>query len=761
MKHHRTSSKIIQLLLLSIFPLYLSAQPADYQWTTPSQNSSQSMPCGGGNIGMNVWVEPQGDILFYVCRSGSFDENNTILKQGRFRIKLTPALNTTAHFAQTLRLNDGNIIITDGTKTINIWTDVNKPVIHLQIDAPQKIKAEATYENWRITDKLLTDRERFQTSYKWSAPKGTVTHCDTIIPTPQSITFLHHNADYTIFDATVTQQNMQSVKSQMYNPLKNLTFGGRMTGNGFILDSTYTGTYADTPYTAWRYKSTSPARHHNLQITLATQQGTISDWQKLLSATETQIKPAKDAKLTQAWWHQFWQRSYIESDGDSQQLTRNYTLFRYILGCNALSPWPTKFNGGLMTFDPQYVDSNNHNTPDFRNWGGGVHTMQNQRLVYWPMLKSGDYDAIKSQFEFYSRICKNAELRSKVYWNHSGAAFTEQMENYGLPNYDEYGKKRPEGFDPGLQYNAWLEYTWDTALEFCQMILESESYANQDITAYIPMIQSTLDFFDEHYRYLARQRGIKELDDDGKIIIYPGSGAETFKMAYNPTSTVAGLKTVTKSLISYLESHPEDSTLLKKNIAFIKVIPDISFRQIDSLRILSPAVTWARVNNTEPTELYPVFPWRIYGVGKPDLKIAQDTYNHDPFALKFRSHVGWKQDNIWAADLGLTDEAVRLARLKLSDGPYRFPAFWGPGFDWSPDHNWGGSGMIGLQDMLLQEAEGKIILFPAWPKSWNVRFKLHATGNTTVEATLKDGKVTEIKVLPKSRAQDIVVSNMN
>ena len=67
--------------------------------------------------------------------------------------------------------------------------------------------------------------------------------------------------------------------------------------------------------------------------------------------------------------------------------------------------------------------------------------------------------------------------------------------------------------------------------------------------------------------------------------------------------------------------------------------------------------------------------------------------------------------------------------------------------------------MIGMQDMLLQEANGKMILFPAWPKTWDVHFKLHASDNTTVEATLKDGKVVKINVLPKSRAHDIVISN--
>ena len=44
-------------------------------WTTQSQNSSEAMPCGGGDIGMNVWVE-NGDLLIYLARSGSFNEDN-------------------------------------------------------------------------------------------------------------------------------------------------------------------------------------------------------------------------------------------------------------------------------------------------------------------------------------------------------------------------------------------------------------------------------------------------------------------------------------------------------------------------------------------------------------------------------------------------------------------------------------------------------------------------------------------------------------
>ena len=92
--------------------------------------------------------------------------------------------------------------------------------------------------------------------------------------------------------------------------------------------------------------------------------------------------------------------------------------------------------------------------------------------------------------------------------------------------------------------------------------------------------------------------------------------------------------------------------------------------------------------------------------------------------------------------MGLTDEARRLNAEKLADGPYRFPAFWDPGFDWAPDLNRGGSGMIGLQEMLLQEQpDGELMLFPAWPKEWNVRFRLRATNGRVVEAEMREGRV--------------------
>jgi hypothetical protein len=106
--------------------------------------------------------------------------------------------------------------------------------------------------------------------------------------------------------------------------------------------------------------------------------------------------------------------------------------------------------------------------------------------------------------------------------------------------------------------------------------------------------------------------------------------------------------------------------------------------------------------------------------------------------------------------MGMTDKAKLYTLRKPGDSPRRFSTFWGPGNDWVPDHNWGGSGMIGLQEMLMQTIGDKILLFPAWPVEWDVDFKLHAPQNTTVEVSYRKGKIERLEVLPKSREKDVV-----
>ncbi len=735
-------------------------------WKTQSINASESMPLGGGDIGLNVWVE-KGALYFYFSKSGCFDEHNTLLKLGRIKLEFSPNPFKDNHgFHQELVLEDGYIKISQNNTEVKLWVDVFNPVIHVEIESKSSLKMAASYESWRYKNREVIGKENNANSYKWAPQGPVITYQDSISFENNGIKFYHKNRTQTVFDVAVKQQKLEAVKSQLMNPLKDLTFGGFMTGKHMKPEDNYYGVYQNTDFKGYRLVSEKSSKKHHLKIVLNTlQSAQIDEWNAgLRNELEVDaLREKRQEKQTQLWWSQFWKRSFVftqtlqpKAKDSVFQMGQNYQLFRYMLGCNAYGKHPTKFNGGLFTYDPVFTNTDFNFTPDFRNWGGGTMTQQNQRLVYYPMLKSGDFDMMDAQLDYYVTLLKNAELRSEVYWQHKGAAFTEQLENYGLPNPAEYGWNRPEEYDPGMQYNAWLEYQWDTVLEFCNMMIEQKAYAGRNIKKYIPFIVSCLRFFDEHYQYLAKKRGHKTLDANGHLVLYPGSAVETYKMANNANSTIAALRVITTKLIAF-----ESESLSDEDLTYVQDfqarIPPLNFREINHQKVLSPAKSWERINNTEAAQLYPVFPWGLYGIGKPDLVVAQNTYFLDKDLLKFRSHIGWKQDNIFAARLGLTNEAAEYTLRKMANADRRFPAFWGPGFDWVPDHNWGGSGMIGMQEMLLQEANGKIYLFPAWPKEWNVHFKLHASNNTTIEVTLENEIITYLNVLPEERKNDIIV----
>jgi hypothetical protein len=50
-----------------------------------------------------------------------------------------------------------------------------------------------------------------------------------------------------------------------------------------------------------------------------------------------------------------------------------------------------------------------------------------------------------------------------------------------------------------------------------------------------------------------------------------------------------------------------------------------------------------------------------------------------------------------------------------------------------------------------------IRLLGAWPETWDVRFKLYAPHNTTVEGTVLEGKMEKLAVWPETRKSDVII----
>ncbi len=756
-------------------------------WETPSANAGESMPCGGHDIGLNVWVERDpttgdGDLLFYIDRAGSFDENNQMLKLGRVRIRMTPNPFTAEQpFRQKLKLRDGYVEISGGHGVcIAVWVEVDHPLIHVEVTSDTPLSLEARYESWRLTEREIP-YERRHPCASWVAYPGTVTTPPDVVEFIEhddgdSVLFYHRNQnDHLLIDHLIAQQGLESVHDQIPDTQRDRTFGGLMQGPGLVAAGTCEGRYLNTPHRSWLLRSESPQRSHRVDIALHTAQSTtLEEWHYALDQRVLFVAGALDQArtTTRAWWAAFWERSYLVPNPSTPdpsdpvwQIGRNYQLFRYMLGCNRNGEYPTKFNGGLFTYDPGLVrDDLMDESADFRLWGGGSHTAQNQRLVYWPMLKSGDFDLMPPQFEYYRRALPGAEARSQVYWGHGGCSFTEQLENFGLPlgwswgwpgTTDRY-HTRPPHFDPTEQIAPWLRYLYVSQLEFALLILKYNQYGGLDISRYLPFIESAIRFFDEHYQWQHTLNALRPLDANGHLVFYPSTALETYKDALNPADLVAGLKGTVEALLEIAADLLNDEAQAYYR-GLLTRIPSLPYQEIQGKQTIAPAVSWTDIINVELPQLYPVFPYEQYDLSKADLQVAIDTWQLGDYSEGQLSHVSWHQQAIFCARMGLTEDAKRYTLLKLTDSGRRFPAFWGPGHDWVPDHNWGGSGMVGLQEMLMQCYGRRILLLGAWPADWDVDFKLHAPYNTVVEGRYAGGKLVELTVTPTERAADVTI----
>jgi hypothetical protein len=739
-------------------PAWLDAY--NVTWTEPGTKALHSMPCGGGNIALNVWTTKES-LLFYIASPDSWD-GRTQVKMGRVRLTLSPNPFAGSDFRQEQRLADNSILVSgkaeDGT-TVNlrVWVDAFQPVVHVEGESSKPVTATAAIEMIGGAEGRF-DKDAALWRFRIDGPS------------PQRRELIEKNHATAIADAVP-------------DPMANYTWGGRLSGTGFIADAAGEAENEGQRSKAWSLRTKGPTTRIALRAVMRiAQDPTVAAWEKAVAQLEARTRDtaAADRERTTAWWNEFWNRSHIvinhgkDATDPAWETGRNYQLFRAMLAANRSGKMPTLFNGG-----PFLMEAN----PNERQWVHAGFTAQNQRLVHWPMLKAGDADLLKVGLDFYKERHPLAIAWAKHFWNIRGAVFTEDIDLFGLPVYttkDGSGHTDPE----------CLRYHYVSGMEFALMMLQSGSYFGTDVRPYVPVADGMLRFFDQYYRKQHKQKSGQELDANGHLVIYPGNAAESHAGTTNDAPSIAGLTALTETLLGLPESAttPGQRAFWK---SFRKQLPSVPVHDWKGKRQIAPAAAWEKQRpdfNMELPHLYPVFPFRLYGVGLPDLDVARNAFHlGDTCAVKQKNHFCWYQAGIFAAGLGLTDTARDYALAKFlhprmgdpvegkdwerqkNMSPWelrwtrkdweipRYPAFWDSMiFCGRPDMDHGGAAMVQLQEMLLQTPGDKLHLFPAWPAEWDVDFKLHAPQQTTVEGVLRSGKLVSLKVTPESRAKDVV-----
>ena len=347
-------------------------------------------------------------------------------------------------------------------------------------------------------------------------------------------------------------------------------------------------------------------------------------------------------------------------------VSQGYTLQRYISACAGRGFYPIKFNGSIFNVDsdqsvPVWPDSQmvkakaSGRWADHRSWGG-PYWFQNSRLIYWPMLASGDFEMMRPFFRLYGNTLALAKARTLAYFGHEGAFFPETMYIWGTYANSDYSWSR-EGKHVSEIPNSSVRWYWTGSLELLAMMLDYYAYTKDaDFVSneLLPMADELLMFWDKHYLR----------DEKGCIHIAPAQCLECYYPVTNPTDQVAGLQWVLERLLKL----PEKTLGTDRRVRWMKLrkeIPCLPLVQEKGKTIVKASQDRLQETNAwESPELYSVFPFRICSLGKPGIEIARSTYNR----RLIRWIGGWYQGDIWAAYLGLTDEARRQIEMVLDRG---------------------------------------------------------------------------------------------
>ncbi|MBC8010554.1 MAG: hypothetical protein H7067_10710 [Burkholderiales bacterium] len=690
-------------------PLLAAPAPApELTWTNPGVDSQDSMPLGNGDLGLNVWTEADGAVLFYIGKTDAWSEaqNTELVKLGRIRVMLSPnPFAGAADFRQTLSGENAELRVSGGGAHLRLWVDAHTNVIRGEVVSDQPVNLTVSLDPWRVES------------------KGKVT-ADVVVPDePGQLVWYHRNA----------RQGVQA-------PLADRTFGGVIWGDGLVRDSLRS------------LRSGAPGTRQSFALAAYTApSGPLEDWRAALDRladTTRAADPAAAWGAHTAWWSAFWARSYIRvtGDRDAERVSDGYAWQRFITACAGRGAYPIKFNGSLFVTDnPGNTRREKGNpqpipdpfTADQRSWGGR-YWFQNTRPMYWPRLAAGDFDLMMPFFRMYLGMLEANVADVRKHYGHAGAYFQETSPFWGgLP------KITPE--EPGF----YTKHYYLPVLELATMALDYHAYTGDDAFArdfLLPIADAGLTFYAEHFA-----RGT-----DGKLRLEPVNSIEMYWKVADPLPDLAAFRVLLPGLLALPDKliSAEQRARWRQLVA---EIPEIPIGEKQGRRVLLPYTgeQTAPGKNTEVPELYAVYPFSLYGVGRPGLDLALAAWE----LRGVKRAKCWHQDPVWAASLGLADAAKKdvVSNLTNRDPRLRFPAFWEKGHDYAPDQDNGGNGELALQRMLLQNDGRRLLLLPAWPAGWNADFKLRAPLDTTVEGRVENGRLLSLSVTPDSRRADVVV----
>lgn len=273
-------------------------------WNTPSAGAEGTMPLGNGEVALNAWIEPSGDLRFYIARTDSWDDNGRLVKVGSVRIRVGEgAAERTATFRQTLLPREGAMVARFGQGEdqvdLRLWVDAHRPVVCVEIESAAPTTASAHSELWRTERQTLASVE---TSDIYAGrPEPTVVEPDTVLTgLTDRIGWIHRNTKSVGPALCAEIQDVADFARP--DPLMDRTFGALVsTERPERIDELTLGSSSGT--------------RHVFEIAVHTKHpATAEEWlgeTGQILADARAVPLAERRRAHEAWWAAFWNRSWI------------------------------------------------------------------------------------------------------------------------------------------------------------------------------------------------------------------------------------------------------------------------------------------------------------------------------------------------------------------------------------------------------------------------------------------------------------------
>lgn len=448
------------------------------------------------------------------------------------------------------------------------------------------------------------------------------------------------------------------------------------------------------------------------------------------ASRELAAKISTDATAHQAWWAEYWTRSYLTIP--DARLESLYYIEMYKLGCSSRpGKYPATLQG-LWTLDGGMPP-----------WSGDYHLDMNVQQTYWPIYTANRLDLGEPLYRVFSACLPRWQKQCKDFFGFDGIWAGCAIGPKGERIFGYSGVELWPGNVAWLAHHYWLHFLYSQDKEFLQ---------DQALPIIRPAFLTYANLLEE--------------GDDKKLHVplsySPEWGEGSFK-AYckDPNCDLALIRFLGKAILKSNEALGETDPLTDR-------VKDVLARLTDYVEagdhLLISAGTPPSDSHRHHSHLMAIHPLGLLTLDGTDKE--KNLIRNSLYEIRVKgtgAWTGWAFPwmSLIASRAGYGNMAWNMLNL-YADGfitPNTFhingdPRIFGASlFEYEPMTLEAGFGAAaGIMEMLLQSYNGTIRVFPSIPDRWHDAYfaGLRAEGAFLVTAKLEKGTVSFVKIMSEA-----------